>query len=331
MNVLLSTDSALPSAYYGGTERVLLSLAYALNKMRHNVTIVSKFVFECSYANTLSYTDPDLSKKIKKENIDIIHDHGCTFVEFANIPTLHTIHGNSYSTDAEFHINSVFVSKNHAARMCSDAYVYNGLNWDSLYPDVDLSKKRCFFHFLGKAAWKVKNISSAINIIKKTKNSKLVVLGGNRLNFKMGFRFTLSRKIKFKGMVTDQVKSFWMSQSKGLLFPVRWYEPFGLAIIESLYFGCPVFGSRYGSLPELVSDDTGFLSNCDSSLRHALSNASTFNKRHLHEYARDCFNSDEMAKNYISYYEVLLNGKTINKIKPKVKYEYRNKYLEWEV
>ena len=41
---------------------------------------------------------------------------------------------------------------------------------------------------------------------------------------------------------------------------MRWHEPFGIALIEALYFGCPVFGTPYGSLPEIVEEGVqGFL------------------------------------------------------------------------
>ncbi|MBX9724388.1 MAG: hypothetical protein K2X81_23465, partial [Candidatus Obscuribacterales bacterium] len=65
----------------------------------------------------------------------------------------------------------------------------------------DLLRKRNKFHFLGKAAWSVKNVAGAIDVIKATKNEELMVLGGHRLNLKMGFRFTLSSRIQFYGMV----------------------------------------------------------------------------------------------------------------------------------
>ena len=58
-----------------------------------------------------------------------------------------------------------------------------------------------------------------------------------------------------------------------MIFPVRWHEPFGLAIVESLYFGCPVFGTPYGSLPEIVAPDVGVLSARASDLAEAVRGA----------------------------------------------------------
>ena len=40
--------------------------------------------------------------------------------------------------------------------------------------------------------------------------------------------------------LTSSEKGEILNSSKGLVFPVLWHEPFGLAIIESLYYGCPV-------------------------------------------------------------------------------------------
>ena len=134
--------------------------------------------------------------------------------------------------------------------------MHNGLDWND-YSTPELMKSRNYFHFLGNAAWRVKNVSGAINVIKKTKTQRLKVLGGVRFNFKMGMRFTFSTKVGFEGMVGGQTKFDLLNGSKGLIFPVKWHEPFGLAIIESLYFGCPVFGTPYGSLPELVTSDFG--------------------------------------------------------------------------
>ncbi len=61
-----------------------------------------------------------------------------------------------------------------------------------------------------------------------------------------------------------------LNQSKGLIFPVLWHEPFGLAITESLFYGCPIFGTPYGALPEIVQSEYGFLSNDSKELINAI-------------------------------------------------------------
>ena len=188
--------------------------------------------------------------------------------------------------------------------------MHNGLDW-GLYPNPSFYLKRNRFHFLGKAAWKVKNVQGAIDITKYAKQ-KLDVLGGHRINFKMGFRCTFDRHVNFLGMVDELKKKQTMSRSKGLIFPVTWHEPFGLAIIESMYFGCPVFGTPYGSLPELVLNETGFLSSSESEIIDAITHNNYMPKR-CNEFAEDIFSSNVMADKYIEKYGEVISGKTLNK------------------
>ena len=89
-------------------------------------------------------------------------------------------------------------------------------------------------------------MKGAIRIAKNIPHAHLDVLGGYRLNLKMGFRFTLSPRIHFHGMVDNVEKQQIIQQSKGLIFPILWDEPFGLCLIESLYYGSPVFGTPEG-------------------------------------------------------------------------------------
>jgi glycosyltransferase involved in cell wall biosynthesis len=145
----------------------------------------------------------------------------------------------------------------------------------------------------------------------------------------MGFRFTLSRRIEFEGMVAGEKKISLLQGSKGLVFPVRWHEPFGLAVIESLFMGCPVFGTPYGSLPELVNNDVGFLSNNHQSLAEQVENCEQFDRGKCHQYASELFNSRKMALAYLAKYEQVLNGNQLNESKPKLK-QQTAKFLEWD-
>jgi glycosyltransferase involved in cell wall biosynthesis len=243
------------------------------------------------------------------------------------LPYIIVIHGNVYD-NIELDSNTVFVSVNHASRYGSASFVYNGMNWDD-YSKPDLGKARNCFHFLANASWSVKNVKGAINIIKKTANEKLYVLGGQRLNFHMGFRFTTTPRARFCGMVGGEKKDRLINQSKGLIFPVKWNEPFGISIIESLYYGCPVFATPYGSLKELIHKEVGALSNKLSELAEAVENAESFSKKTCHEYARDCFNSKVMAVNYLKKYETVIAGQSLNPSKPKLVHYPEPKFLDW--
>lgn len=304
MNVLIVQNSVFPALLYGGTERVLWYLAHELHKMGHQVSLLCKSGSGCPFANCIIYNPQKHINEQIPDDIDIIHFNTSELGYTGDKPYVVTIHGNY---NAVIPKNAIFVSRNHAERHGSQNFVYNGLDWDD-YGELNESEPRAYYHFLGKAAWRVKNVRGAINIIKQLPGEKLYVLGGTRLNFKMGFRFTISPKVKFKGMVGGNKKNTLLQHSKGLIFPVKWDEPFGLAITESLYCGCPVFGTPYGSLPELVPSDVGFLAEDMNDIAEHIKNHYNYTHSRCHEYARDLFNSRIMAENYVRYYERVLQG-----------------------
>lgn len=329
MHILIVNNSKIPVHLYGGTERVIWYLGKELVKLGHQVCYLVAAGSYCDFAKVIPI---DPAKNIIEQipaDIDIVHfNETPNNLEALEKPYMITIHGNS-NDDRVFDRNTVFVSKNHANRYGSNAYVYNGLDWSD-YPMPDFSMKRSSFHFLGNAAWRVKNVKGAIDTICKTRKETLKVLGGVRFNIKMGLRFTFSPRISFYGMVGGAQKFQLLHLSKGLVFPVRWNEPFGLSITESLYFGCPVFGTPYGSLPEIVLPDYGYLSDTSSDLANAIEQSESYNRQACHSYAVEQFNSKKMALQYLHCYQQVLDGAFLNTIQPQLVEIQKNKFLPWK-
>lgn len=326
MKILLVSNTTIPVFAYGGTERVIWDLGYALAQLGHEVSFLVAPGSKCDFAKVIHLNkDIDIRRQIPGET-DIVHfQFNPNFNLDQDFPKPYALteHGNT-APGVELPLNSIFISKDHALRHQSNQYAYNGLNWES-YGPVSFDRPRRYHHFLGKAAWRVKNVAGAIDVALAAQ-VRLAVLGGSRLNIKRGFRFTWSRKIEFYGMVGGQQKSSLLNGSNGLIFPVRWHEPFGLAVIESLYFGCPVFATPYGSLPELVSPEFGYLSSSKSDLANAVKTMK-FDARDCHAYAKDNFNAANMAKSYIAKYEQILDGKKLNLAAPKL--SPFEKFLPW--
>ncbi len=328
MHILIVHNSKIPVLKYGGTERVIWYLGKELVKLDHKVTYLVPKGSTCDFAQLLEIEEEKSILSQIPKDIDVVHFHfQSEEIKDIQVPYIVTVHGNR-THFKPFDLNSVFVSKNHAGRYGSSSFVYNGLDWED-YGVPNFNNDRNYFHFLGNAAWKVKNLKGAIDSIIKTKSEQLKVLGGVRFNFKMGIRFTLSSRISFEGMVGGIEKNSFLNHSKGLIFPVRWSEPFGLAIIESLYFGCPVFASPYGSLPELVNEEVGYLSNNSKELARAIENSNSYSKQKCHEYAKTNFNSKVMALAYIEKYNNVLKGEKLNIKAPILKSE-TEKLLQWE-
>jgi glycosyltransferase involved in cell wall biosynthesis len=312
MKILIVNNTKIPALKYGGTERVIWSLGKALHRLGHEIHYLVEKGSECSFA-TVHEINPALSVNEQiPENIDIVHLNFQSKEKITK-PYITTFHGN-VNTEFSFDINTVFISQNQAARFHANEYVHNGLDWDE-YDKPILNNTKKYFHFLGDAAWSVKNVKGAIAVTKAA-HEKLIVLGGTRINFNMGFKFFPQLHVRFKGMVGGSRKNQILQHSKGLVFPVLWHEPFGLAIIESLFYGCPVFGTTYGSLPELVPSEMGFLSNSIFSLANAIHNSEDFNKKICHDYAVENFSASVMAENYLRMYHKVLNGNAIQASQP---------------
>lgn len=329
MNILIVHDKIIPVAGYGGTERMIWYLGKTLNKMGHKVTYLVPKGSSCPFAKVIYYNKEKNTREQIPEDIDVIHFNSLQYASQIDKPHIFTMHGNRNDQNA-LDKNTVFVSRNHALRFGSESFVYNGLDWDD-YGKVSFNNIRTYFHFLGDAAWRVKNVQGAIDVVLQTKPKyeKLKILGGTRLNFRMGLRVTLSPRISFHKTVVGEKKNYLLANSKGLIFPVRWHEPFGLAITESLYFGCPIFGTPYGSLCEIVAPDVGYLSNNKNDLSNAILYSNDFDKKKCHEYAVEYFNAQRMAQHYIEKYEKVLNGEFLNQQEPRLVKEQKEKYLTW--
>ena len=312
MHILQVLNHVVPAMKYGGTERVVWWLSKRLAEMGHRVTLLAPAGSSCEFAEVLPFNPAVPLQQQVPASVDVvhIHDHRLTAPE---TPTIFTFHGNSFSAGS-MHENTVFISANQAKRHGGSVFVYNGLDIQEYgQPDWNVSRDRLVF--LAKAAWKVKNVRDAVLIARKA-GYPIDIAGGTRLNFKMGFRLTLDPNARFRGMVDHARKIRILGKGLALLFPVRWHEPFGLALIESLYFGNPVFGTPFGSLPEIVTQEVGFLSSSRTELIEQVRQLGRFDRRRCHEYVCDCFSSTTMTGNYLALYEKVCNGESLHGQRP---------------
>ena len=310
MHILLVNHAPIPVFAYGGTERVAWDLGKHLVTMGHQVSYLVPAGSHCDFARVLPLQPDQPWDAQIPDDIDITHFQFDPH-QVPATPYLVTEHANARHPKP-LPLNTVFLSRNHASRYGSTEFVYNGLDWDA-YGVVDFERARTRYHFLGKAAWSVKNVRGAIRVARLA-GVELDVLGGKRFNVKGGVRLTVSRHVHFHGMVGGQQKFDLLNGSRGLILPVRWHEPFGLAVIESLYFGCPVFATPHGALPELVTPELGVLSSQAHVLAEGIRNG-TFDPRACHEQAKR-FNARAMAESYVRIYERILDGETLHQQAP---------------
>lgn len=326
MKILLVSNSKIPISSYDDAERVLWWLGKELAAMGHEVTFLAKKDSKCPFATVLPLDEKlSLDAQIPPDT-DLVHFH-CEPKSPVSKPYLITYHDNAAEART-FDRNTVFVSAKHAALHGGSVYVHHGIDF-SEYGTPVLDNRRMYFHFLGNAAWSGKNVRGAIDIAAQA-GERLHVIGGTRVNFRKGLRITLSPSVRFHGVLNPEGRNALLNSSKGLIFPVIWHEPFGLAAAESLFFGCPVFGTPYGALPELLGKkmyngngrkphsgngtveafycEFGCLAIKKPELLEAVRHADSYDRIKCHEYAREHFSATRMAGEYLALYEKVLNG-----------------------
>ena len=309
MKIQFVTKSVIPVKGYGGKERLLWSLLKGLNKKGCEIKLLAPAGTTCPIAEvSLINNEMPIEEQIDK-TVDIVHFDYPLQEDFKLMPYICRQGGNCKPGEKSAP-NTVFVSKDHAQRHGGEYYIYNGHD-PADYGDPALDRPRNHVHFLAKAAWKVKNLRGALEISKKA-GERLEVMGGNRINLKMGIKFYLDLHARFHGIIGGEKKLNILRESKGLIFPIKWHEPFGNAMVESLYYGCPVFGTPFGILPEMINSDVGYLSKSISELADAVKNADGYDRKKIHEYYMDNFTTDICTENYLKAYEKILNGEPLN-------------------
>jgi glycosyltransferase involved in cell wall biosynthesis len=173
---------------------------------------------------------------------------------------------------------------------------------------------------LAKASWKVKNLKHCVKAVKKAKKS-LHVLGGSS--------FWPSRYIHNYGIVGGKEKLEAIKRCDALLFPVRWHEPFGLAIIEAMAMGLPVIGSPFGSLPELLNPDVGIICNHYDELVDVINSPrpSFLKPESIRSYVEDKFGIKEYTLKYIELYKQVLGGTPLSANAPTLQMNQRPEKL----
>lgn len=307
MHVVFVHDKPLPVATYGGTERILFWLMKSLAQKGLKVTLVGhpQSNVEAYGIKLVPIQKNDWQKQIPKD-ADLVNLFFPWHQELSK-PYICRIGGNGKPGE-KFPQNTIFVSKSHAQNHGAECFVYNGIDFDE-YPDSLLKDKGEKSHwnsfaFLAKASWKVKNLKDCVRAVKNTKKS--LHIGGGKI-------WTLSSKIHSYGMVDQEKKFKIFSKTDALLWPIRWPEPFGIAMIEAMSAGLPVIASNHGSSGEVISNEVGIVCDNYQDFENAIRcQPRTFYPKLIREYTREHFSSEKMCKGYIACYEKVLSGQKLN-------------------
>jgi glycosyltransferase involved in cell wall biosynthesis len=127
--------------------------------------------------------------------------------------------------------------------------------------------------------------------------------------FDAAIRPHLGDDIEFLGEVSHDEKVDLLQNARVTLFPIKWEEPFGLVMIESMACGTPVIATRWGAVPEVIVDgETGIIVGEHTEMAAAIPKADEIDPLACRRYVEERFSSERMVRDYEEAYARALNA-----------------------
>ncbi|MEU2613392.1 glycosyltransferase [Micromonospora sp. NPDC007271] len=110
--------------------------------------------------------------------------------------------------------------------------------------------------------------------------------------------------VRWVGTVAGRERDELLARARAALFPLRWEEPGGTAVVEALSLGTPVVAVGRGCLPELIEHGrTGLLTGDEEELGELVLAAGLLDPAECRREAASRFTPAVMAEKYVSRYE----------------------------
>ncbi|WP_262285198.1 glycosyltransferase [Micromonospora sp. MA102] len=110
--------------------------------------------------------------------------------------------------------------------------------------------------------------------------------------------------VRWVGTVAGPERDDLVAGARASLFPLRWEEPGGTAVVESLALGTPVVATARGCLPELIEHGrTGLLTADEEELGDLVLAAGLLDEDECRREAATRFTPELMAQRYVELYQ----------------------------
>ena len=107
----------------------------------------------------------------------------------------------------------------------------------------------------------------------------------------------------YVGELGGRDKLEFLAGAQALLNPLRWPEPFGLAMIEAMACGTPVLAFPSGAAPEIVRHGlNGFLCNDEAEMADAIVHARSLDRQRCRSSVVDRFSVERMVADHLRLY-----------------------------
>jgi glycosyltransferase involved in cell wall biosynthesis len=326
----------MPPPSYGPWERVSHDLTEQLVALGHDVTLFAPRG-TVTTANLVETVDEPLERSdgnprleeemhlaiamdaVSQGGFDVVHSHlhvhALVFGRLLPVPMLTTLHGAAW--DPAHHellrryADMPYVSLSHAERSLLPelnyvATIANGIRVDEI-PVGDGSGG--YLAFAGRLAPE-KGPDLAIAVAVAT-GLPLRLAGPVEDRHRAFFERILDgapASVEYLGELDREELWDLVGGALALLMPLRWAEPFGLVVAESLAAGTPVIAWRMGAMPEIIHDgSTGRLVDDVEGAVRAVEHISDISRDACRQEAENRFSARMMARFYSAVYSGLVS------------------------
>ncbi len=117
-------------------------------------------------------------------------------------------------------------------------------------------------------------------------------------------------RVVYRGSVGTEDRAAVLGSGAALLHPIRFAEPFGLSVVESMACGTPVIAYRKGSMPEVIDEGvTGRLVDDVDQAVAAVTGIAQIDRAGCAARARERFSADRMVDDYLAIYRKIVSSK----------------------
>jgi glycosyltransferase involved in cell wall biosynthesis len=251
---------------------------------------------------------------------DVVHDH-CGFTPLAMadrlaLPLVHTVHGPfDDDTSVYYSYNGrkgavVCISQSQASMAPADlpvaGVVHNPIDVDA-WPVGH--HKQDYLLWLGRFVAE-KGPQRAIRVAQMARRP-LVLAGTVQPRHERFFATEIEPhidgdRVRYVGEVGGARKQQLFAEAFAFLMPIRWPEPFGMVMVESLAAGTPVLAFDQGAAPEIVENGrNGFLVRDEEQMAAVVDDAGRLDAMECRRSA-ERFSPDRVAARYEQVYDAAI-------------------------
>ena len=250
------------------------------------------------------------------DRFDILHNNydflPLTYSRLIKTPMVTTIHGFSspkiIPVYKKYNHTSWYVSISNSDRSPTLDYVatvYNGIKPEEFHFQ---KKPGNYLLFFGRIHPE-KGTTEAIEIARRAGMSLIIsglIQDEKYFNEKVKPQID-GKQIVYVGNSGPEQRDKLLGGAYALLHPIRFNEPFGLSVAESMMCGTPVIAFNRGSMPELiVHGKTGFLVQNTEEAVSILPRVKQLQREECRKHAFDHFRMEKMIDGYLNVYRKVL-------------------------